>query len=177
MSAYAEGLRKGVAQIAAGLLGENPIEINKINRRMDGLLMGHPYVKSAIDMVCWDLFGKAVGEPVYNLLGGLQQEKVKLFKVVSRQDADAMAEKIRDYQAQGFNRFQMKVGAGTDADIERIMQVSAELKPGNVLAADANTGWRQHEAIRVVKAVRDVDICIELGANHGEYPTFSFRST
>jgi L-alanine-DL-glutamate epimerase-like enolase superfamily enzyme len=85
-------------------MGENPIEIDKINRRMDALLMGHPYVKSAIDMACWDLFGKAVGEPVYNLLGGLQQEKVKLFKVVSRQDAGAMAEKIRDYQAQGFKR-------------------------------------------------------------------------
>jgi L-alanine-DL-glutamate epimerase-like enolase superfamily enzyme len=161
LPAYAEGVRRGVAQIAPGLMGENPIEIDKINRRMDALLMGHPYVKSAIDMACWDLFGKAVGEPVYNLLGGLQQEKVKLFKVVSRQDAGAMAEKIRDYQAQGFKQFQMKVGAGADADIERILKVSAELKPGNVLAADANTGWRQHEAIRVVKAVRDVDIYIE----------------
>lgn len=161
LPAYAEGVRCGIAQIAPGLIGENPIEIDKINHRMDKLLMGHPYVKSAIDMACWDLFGKAVDEPVYNLLGGLQQDRVKLFKVISRQDADVMATKIREYQEQGFSQFQMKVGAGADADVERIMKVSAELKPGNVLAADANTGWRQHEAIRVVKAVKDVDIYIE----------------
>jgi L-alanine-DL-glutamate epimerase-like enolase superfamily enzyme len=35
------------------------------------------------------------------------------------------------------------------------------LQAGNILAADANTGWKQHEAIRVVKAIRDVDIYIE----------------
>ena len=73
LPAYAEGVRRGVAQIAPGLMGENPIEIDKINRRMDALLMGHPYVKSAIDMACADLVGKAVGDPVYILLGGLQQ--------------------------------------------------------------------------------------------------------
>ncbi len=104
---------------------------------------------------------QATDQPVYTLLGGMRQDKVKLFKVVSRQQADAMAAKIRDYQAQGFKQFQVKVGANADDDIERIVKVSAELRAGNVLGADANTGWRQHEAIRVVKAVRDIDVYIE----------------
>ena len=161
LPAFAEGARAGLAKLAQGLIGENPMELDKIHGYMDVLLKGHPYVKSAIDMACWDLLGKATQQPVYTLLGGMRQDKVKLFKVVSRQDADAMALKLRDYQDQGFKQFQMKVGAGADDDIERILKVSAELKTGNVLNADANTGWRQHEAIRVVKAVRDVDLYIE----------------
>ncbi|WP_245623814.1 mandelate racemase/muconate lactonizing enzyme family protein [Paraburkholderia nodosa] len=161
LPAYAEGARAGLIKIAEGLIGEDPCQIGRINVRMDELLKGHPYVKSALDMACWDILGKATGQPVYNLLGGRLQDAVKLFKVVSRQDPDAMAQKIREYQDQGFKQFQMKVGAGADSDIERIRKVSAELRPGNVLAADANTGWRQHEALRVVKAIRDVDIYIE----------------
>lgn len=161
LPAYAEGARTGLAKLAHGLIGEDPLQLSKLNLRMDELLKGHPYAKSAIDMACWDLLGKSTGKPVYTLLGGMLQEKVKLFKVVSRQDPAAMAAKIRDYQDQGFKQFQMKVGAGANDDIDRILAVSTELNPGNVLGADANTGWRQHEAIRVVKAVRDVDVYIE----------------
>ena len=161
LPAYAEGARAGLVQVAQGLVGEDPLQIGRINQRMDELLKGHPYVKSAIDMACWDLLGKATEQPVYNLLGGLLQDEVTLFKVVSRQDPAAMAGKLADYQQQGFRQFQMKVGAGADDDIERIVAVSGVLQAGNVLAADANTGWRQHEAIRVVKAIRDVDIYVE----------------
>lgn len=161
LPAYAEGARTGIKQLAPDLIGENPLDILKLNHRMDDLLKGHPYAKSAIDMACWDILGKETSQPVYRLLGGLLQERVKLFKVVSRQDATAMAQKINDYQDQGFKQFQMKVGADANDDIERIRQVAANLRPGNILAADANTGWQQHEAIRVVKAVRDVDVYIE----------------
>ena len=41
------------------------------------------------------------------------------------------------------------------------MSAAAKLQPGDRLVADANTGWVQHEAIRVAKAVRDVDVYIE----------------
>ncbi len=161
LPAYAQGARAGIAQIAPGLIGQNPLEIDSINAQMDLLLKGHPYVKSAIDMACWDLLGKATVQPVYTLLGGKRQARVKLFKVISRQHPDTMAQKIKDYQRQGFTQFQMKVGADATVDIERIFKVSDELKAGNVLNADANTGWRQHEAIRVVRAVRDVELYLE----------------
>ncbi|MCR9118560.1 MAG: mandelate racemase, partial [bacterium] len=58
-------------------------------------------------------------------------------------------------------RFQLKVGGVADDDIERIREASKVLKPGDTLVADANTGWLMHEAMRVVKAVKDVDVYIE----------------
>ena len=70
LSAYAEGARTGIKQLAPDLIGENPLDILKLNQRMDDLLKGHPYVKSAIDMACWDILGKATNQPVYRLLGG-----------------------------------------------------------------------------------------------------------
>ena len=161
LPAYAEGARAGMAKIAPGLIGHNPLDINAIYEAMDLLLKGHPYVKSAIDMACWDILGKATQQPLYTLLGGKRQDEVRLFKVVSRQEPNAMAQKLKDYQQQGFTQFQMKVGADATVDIERIFKVAAQLKSGNVLNADANCGWRQHDAIRVVRAVRDVELYLE----------------
>ncbi len=161
LPAFAEGARAGLAKIAPHLIGENPLDIGSINDRMDLLIKGHLYLKSAIDMACWDLLGKHCRLPVYCLLGGMKQDRVKLFKVVSRQDPAAMADKTREYKEQGFSQFQMKVGADPDTDIDRIFSVCAELSEVDVLNADANTGWRQHEAIRVVKAIRDIDLYLE----------------
>jgi L-alanine-DL-glutamate epimerase-like enolase superfamily enzyme len=55
----------------------------------------------------------------------------------------------------------LKVGANPETDIERIHAVAARLESGDKLIADANTGWLKHEAIRVIRAVKDVDVYIE----------------
>jgi L-alanine-DL-glutamate epimerase-like enolase superfamily enzyme len=72
-----------------------------------------------------------------------------------------MAERVAEYRAQGYTRFQLKVGGDPDQDIERIRQVRAILSPTERLVADANTGWTQHEAMRVARAVSDLDVYIE----------------
>jgi L-alanine-DL-glutamate epimerase-like enolase superfamily enzyme len=53
------------------------------------------------------------------------------------------------------------VGGDPNTDIERIRAVRAMLQPTDQLVADANTGWTQHEAMRVVRALKDVDVYIE----------------
>jgi L-alanine-DL-glutamate epimerase-like enolase superfamily enzyme len=72
-----------------------------------------------------------------------------------------MAANVAGYRAEGYRRFQLKVGGDPDVDIERIRQVAAEMQSGEKLVADANTGWLMHEAARVVRAVRDLDVYIE----------------
>ena len=72
-----------------------------------------------------------------------------------------MAKKVAGYRAEGYTRFQLKVGGDPDLDIERIRAVRAMLLTTDRLVADANTGWTQHEAMRVVRAVHDVDVYIE----------------
>jgi cis-L-3-hydroxyproline dehydratase len=161
LPAYARGARTGIAELAPHLLGEDPRELGKLNRLMDAALQGHPYVKSAIDMACWDILGKATGQPVCLLLGGRYGDDFVLYRAISQEAPEAMARRVAGYRAEGYRRFQLKVGADPLVDIERIQAVAAELKPGDRLVADANTGWLMHDALRVVRAVRDVDVYIE----------------
>jgi L-alanine-DL-glutamate epimerase-like enolase superfamily enzyme len=161
LPAYAAGARAGIAELGPHLIGEDPLQIARLNRRMDAALQGHPYVKSALDMACWDLLGKATGQPACLLLGGRYGEDFGLYRAISQDAPDAMAARVCDYRAQGYRRFQLKVGGDPAADIERIRAASTQLQPGDRLVADANTGWLMHDALRVVRAVRDVDVYIE----------------
>lgn len=56
--AHGPGIRAGIATLAPALLGRDPRALDAINRTMDTALPGHPYVKSAIDMACWDAAGR-----------------------------------------------------------------------------------------------------------------------
>ena len=161
LPAYAEGVRAGLKELGPHLLGWNPCELAVLNQRMDAALKGHAYVKSGIDIACWDILGKVTGLPVCVLMGGRFGESVRLYRAISQESPEAMARKVAGYRAEGYTRFQLKVGGDPDVDIDRIRAVRAMLQPTDRLVADANTGWTQHEAMRVVRAVRDVDVYIE----------------
>ena len=161
LPAYAEGVRAGLRELAPHLIGQDPRELGKLNRLMDAALKGHPYVKSGVDVACWDLLGQATGLPVCELLGGRYGESFPLYRAISQEPADVMAERVATYRKQGYHAFQLKVGGNPDDDIDRIEAVASELQSGERLIADANTGWTRLDAMRVVKAVRKVDVCIE----------------
>lgn len=161
LPAYADGVRAGLRELGPHLLGHDPRQLGKLNRVMDAALKGHPYVKSGIDVACWDILGQAAGLPVCHLLGGRYGDDFGLYRAISQESPDEMAARVAGYRAEGYTRFQLKVGGDPDTDIARIRAVAAKLLPGDRLVADANTGWTQHEAMRVVRAVRDVDVYIE----------------
>ena len=161
LPAYANGVRAGIAELGPHLLGWDPLQLGALNHRMDAALKGHAYVKSGIDMACWDILGKVTGQPVCVLLGGRYGDDVPLYRAISQEDPEAMAAKVAGYRADGYRRFQLKVGGEADVDVARIKAVAAKLQSGDRLVADANTGWRMHDALRVVRAVRDVDVYIE----------------
>ena len=161
LAAYASGVRAGLAELAPPLIGENPLELARLNHRMDAVMKGHPYVKSAVDIACWDILGQVSGQPVCALLGGRYGEDFVLYRAISQDSPENMAHSVAGYRAEGYRRFQLKVGGDTNTDIERIRAVRGVLHPDDRLIADANTGWTQHEAMRVIRAVRDVDAYIE----------------
>ncbi len=161
LPSFAKGVRAGLAELAPHLIGQDPLNIGTINRTMDTALRGHPYAKAPVDIACWDLLGKATQLPVYTLLGGAAQDDVVLYRAISQEDPDVMAKKIEGYAAEGYTKFQLKVGGEANDDIDRIHATRAVLKKTDQLVADANTGWTRHEAARVVNAVSDLDVYIE----------------
>lgn len=161
LPAYAAGARAGIAELAPQLIGQDPTALQPLNRFMESRLKGLPYTKSAIDIACWDILGKVSGQPVCTLLGGRYGEDFPLYRAISQEAPEAMAEKVARYRAEGYRKFQLKVGGDPETDVDRIRAAAELMGPGDVLIADANTGWLKHEAMRVVRAVADVDVYIE----------------
>ena len=125
-------------------------------------MRGHPYVKSAIDMACWDLLGKAAGLPVATLMGGHVRRRLRalprdLAGVAGRDGGAGRARTAARATPSSSSRWAATPTPTSSASARRRPQ----LEPGDVLIADANTGWTQHAAIRVADAVRDVDVYIE----------------
>jgi L-alanine-DL-glutamate epimerase-like enolase superfamily enzyme len=161
LPSFAAGARAGIAEVAPSLIDLDPRQVDVINVVMDAALKGHPYVKSALDVACWDILGKSAGLPVCELLGGRHGADFVLYRAISQGSPDEMAERVAEYRGQGYRRFQLKAGGEVEVDIERIRAAAKQLGPGDVLIADANTGWLSHEALRVAHGVRDIDVYIE----------------
>lgn len=173
LPAYAMGTRAGIKQIAPSLIGTDPTRLNQLNYIMDMALKGHPYVKSAIDMACWDILGKVAGLPVCELLGGRFGDSFPLYRSITQSNPTEMVANVDKYISEGYRKFQIKVGGAPQDDIRRIRAVRELLdertrsllptEPGLYmpLMCDANTGWLRHEAMQVVNGVRDLDVYIE----------------
>lgn len=161
LPSYAEGVRAGVAKIAPALIGLDPRDTASLYRAMDRALKGHPYAKAGLDIAAWDLLGQVCGQPLVTLLGGRVGDDFVLYRAISQDAPEAMADRVAGYRAEGYRRFQLKVGSDVETDIARIRAVAKKLQSGDVLVADANTGWLTHDALRVVRAVADVDVYIE----------------
>lgn len=161
LPAYSKGVRSGVLEIGEILIGKDPTDIASINLEMEKKLKGHPYVKSPIDMACWDILGKHYKLPLWKLLGGKFGEKIDLYRAISQEDSETMRLNVRKYKEEGYTKFQLKVGGEYNEDIDRIKSVSSELDSSNILVADANTGWKSHEALKVINKTENLDIYFE----------------
>ena len=159
---HAAGARAALTEIAPHLIGENPLQINKMNLLMDELLAGHSYAKAAIDIALWDLAGKAHGVRTCDLLGGPLRERIPSYYAIGIDTPDEVARIAKEKQKEGFFRLQIKVGGRTvEGDIETIRKVGEVMQPGIRLAADANRGWTMRDAMLVSQACRDVSLVIE----------------
>ena len=161
LPAYGAGVRAGIKELGPHLIGQDPLQSGKLNQLMDQCLKGHAYVKSPIDIACWDIKGQVAGMPVCEMLGGRYGDDFVLYRAISQIEPEAMAANVKHYRDEGYRRFQLKVGGNPDEDINRIRLSSGVLESGDKLIADANTGWLMHEAARVVRAVDDIDVYIE----------------
>lgn len=106
LPAFAAGSRAGITQLAPSLIGENPTLLNSLNSRMDLLLKGHGYAKSAIDMACWDILGKVANLPVCELLGGRFGEEFQLYRAISQGEPEEMAQSVDKYLKEGYRSVQ-----------------------------------------------------------------------
>lgn len=73
---HALGVRSALEQMGPHLIGAEALHIGCVHDVMEAALNGYRYAKAAVDMVLWDVAGKAYGVRVCELLGGPRQERV-----------------------------------------------------------------------------------------------------
>jgi len=161
MSGYSEGVVPALRRLAPAVIGEDPLQIARVARRVDAALAGHSFAKTPIDLACWDLAGKASGRPVHHLLGGRLVDQIPIHRVVPLGSPEETVAHIDALRAQGFGHFQVKLGQGVEPDIACIEAIAATRRPGEVIVGDANGAWRRDAALRVSNALAGADIYLE----------------
>jgi L-alanine-DL-glutamate epimerase-like enolase superfamily enzyme len=163
LPAYARGVAPALQELAPVYLGADPVGVEALMAKADAFLPGHVYAKSALDIALWDITGQVARLPVHALLGGQRQADMPLYHSITCVEPDEMALIAREAQAQGITQFQVKLGASGDwqTDVERLRKVRAEVGPGPLVYGDWNCGATTLDAIRVGRAVMDLDIMLE----------------
>ena len=161
MVAHSEGVEALARLVAPHLLGEDPRQVGRIEELLDHLVQGHGYAKAPFDAACWDILGKACGQPVWMLLGGKLTDGAPMYRVAPQKATDETLTEMQRYRDQGYRQFQIKVGGDWATDIDRIHAGVDLLRPGEKAMADANQGWRVDNAIRVARATKDLDYILE----------------
>ncbi len=167
VAAHGEGVRAGIQLIAPHLIGQDPRCFDRNYDLMDACLAGHPHVKAALDVACWDVAAKSFGVPVCDLLGGRTDTVLSLISSISCDSPEAMRDRVKEFRAKGYIGHSIKIGAsenegGPLLDAQRIAACVADRQPGEYFLADANGGLSVEHALRMLRLLpNDIDIVLE----------------
>ena len=143
------------------LLGEDPFNIERIVARMDKAARANNQSKAVVDYALHDLMGKALGVPMYKLLGGLSNPKIALAFVMSSGTPDEVGAEAKKLVKAGFKGLKLKVGARTpDEDIDLVGALRAAVGNNIKIMIDANGGWVYHQALYVLQRVAKYDVYV-----------------
>ncbi len=141
------------------LIGADPQDIPHIDAQMDLAAQCNWFAKSAIEMACWDIKGKAEKQPIYELLGGAKRP----LAIRCRFSMGAYSPKRARTRAQelveaGFTTIKVKVGTNLSEDIERVRIVREIMGPDLDLVIDANCGYDVPTAIKAAELLDDCNV-------------------
>ncbi len=168
LTGWGEGLaRRGVAGyarliddvLAPAVIGRDARDRRALWRAMRAPLSGRPGGQiveaiAAIDIALWDLAGKAAGEPVHRLLGGMGRTEIQAYASSINWLDDAAAEReVAAALACGFTQVKVKLGLPVSAAIARARLVRRLAGEAVELFVDANSAFDVHEAIDVGRAL------------------------
>ena len=161
LPAFGKGIRAGIDELSPLLIGEDPRQLDAINRIMDLALPGHPYVKSAIDIACWDIAAKSAGLPLCELLGSREPDPVPIASSVSTDTPQQMLDEVKRFRDMGYRVHSCKVGANVSLDIKRINNLAKNQLDDETIFYDTNRAWLPREAITVMNAISGIESWFE----------------
>ena len=161
VAAFARGVRAGVDELAPQLIGRDPRMVAVIGELMDTAMTGQPYVKTALDIACWDVLARSLDAPLYMLLGGMVTPRPEVVGSLPPHPGEELEAAMAALRADGIAQLSGKTSADVAEDIAYLRWMGERMRPGESLKYDGNGGWRADEAIRVARAMGDIDVYFE----------------
>ena len=150
--------------LGAAVLGADPSDLAEVHARMEKVIrpsfsIGQPLAKAAIDLACFDLWGRQAGKPVSELLGGARTDEVRLSWTINSTSLDQAARLLDEGRALGYDSFNVKLGPpqtpAYDLDLVRLV---TRFSPQGFHWGDANTGYELDTALAQAPKLADLGL-------------------
>lgn len=150
------------------LLGENPLEIERLWDRMyeATLYFGRRgaviHAMSGVDLALWDIAGKAAGRPVHELLGGARRRNVRAYasSLFGATPAETAA-RARAFREQGFTAVKFgwaPMGENEETDVALVREARAGCGPETDLLIDAGCIWDAKTAMQRARRFQEYGV-------------------
>lgn len=161
------------------VVGQSPHEIERFRRQVFVEYTNPNMFFAPVEMACWDIVGKALGKPVYELLGGWTAPNQTSMKnrehagAESGNSAEEFAyclgifppEESREYAREsldrGYSVLKTKAGRDWQTDVERILAMDDEVDGRLEFRLDPNQGWTVEDAVRVCARLSDAGVYLQ----------------
>ncbi len=151
--------------LAPALHGKDPRRFETIHALMDKAVKGYPYCKAAIDTAMYDVVGKALHVPAYQLLGGCFRERVSIAHSLGLMEIKKAVDEALEAKAEGVKTIKLKGGVDQKRDVELVKQIRNAIGGELNICVDANQGYPTPKA--AIKTIRAME---EFGLLYMEQP-------
>ncbi len=146
--------------IGPALIGKDATRITEIRKLMDFLIKLNPFTKSAVEMALWDIAGKSLGVPVYQLLGGKLRDVIPTKMMIGAFDLPRVRLLAETFLGNGVRCLKVKVGLDLAGDIARVRTVREVAGPDVTITVDANCGWNVATARVALEQLRPFNLLL-----------------
>lgn len=145
--------------LAPVLKGQDPRRFEAVHALMDKAVKGYPYCKAAIDAALYDVAGKALNIPAYELLGGCFRERVSIAHSLGLMEIEKAVDEAVQAKAEGVKTIKLKGGVEQKRDVELVKQIRKAIGPELNICVDANQGYPSVKAaVRITRAMAEYDL-------------------
>ena len=147
--------------LRSAVVGADADDLQPLLTAVAGAVVGNLGAKAAADVALHDLTARRRGLSLPVLLGSTRH-RVRTDVTLAAGDADGLAATASSRVAEGFDVLKLKVGTDAGTDVSRVGAVRAAVGPDVRIRLDANQGWTPREAVRVIGALEDAGLEVEL---------------
>jgi L-alanine-DL-glutamate epimerase-like enolase superfamily enzyme len=143
--------------LKAKVVGKDLEDLARVRADIDHALTGNPRAKAALETAMVDALARGYHVPLFVLVGGRYRSEVKVIKMVSVGDPEAMAAEAKELASEGLS-LKLKIGGKIEKDLPRVAAVRKAVGDNVFIKIDANEAYDAKTAIRLAKSLADLGV-------------------